>query len=285
MDLKNAISANINGARAALALAVLTFISHFLISSLSNNTFFALSTNENSLDIIFLMFCAYGILKNSRLAALIMLVTYLSGILFFIFEYKRYSGFVISLMFLYFFINAVRGTFYYHKIMIKDEPKLERRNKFFKYLGLPIFSLYSLGLGIVVLQSSTLLPSSNVQYGAVISKKDVQTLIDNNIINYNDEIQLFYSYGLISILNGGNIITNDRVIIYLKLDNDEVLVQDLYFDEIAKIEILQKGNFLNDTIIKVWDLSDQNWIPLAITTSSNGDKLFINTIIVNSPNL
>ena len=161
MELKDAIKANTSGAVATLLLAFLVFLQRRLFPILGDNSYFVQELSVYYIEVIVLMICAYGIFKHSRLAALIVFITFLGERVLYILEYNTFSGYIITIAFLYYFFNAVRGTYYYHKIVSRDEPKLEKVNKYFNYIGLPLITLYSIGLVINMLQSSVLMPSAN----------------------------------------------------------------------------------------------------------------------------
>ena len=76
-------------------------------------------------DIVLVFSMAFGIYKKSRICALIMLLHYLLSKLVMInygINFFDLSG-IISLVFIYFYVQAVRGTITYHKLIKNDEKK------------------------------------------------------------------------------------------------------------------------------------------------------------------
>jgi len=76
-------------------------------------------------DIVLVFSMAFGIYKKSRICSVIMLLHYLLSKLVMInygINLFDLSG-IISLGFIYFYVQAVRGTFTYHKLINNNEKK------------------------------------------------------------------------------------------------------------------------------------------------------------------
>ena len=71
----------------------------------------------NSLDVVFIFILAYGMYKKSRIAASIMFIYFLASKILIIAETGQPNGVLLSLMFLYYFFQAMVGTFQYHKLV------------------------------------------------------------------------------------------------------------------------------------------------------------------------
>ncbi len=71
----------------------------------------------SSLDVVLIFALAFGIYKKSRTAATIMFVYFLLSKIWFIVETGKPSGIVLSLVFLYFYLQAMIGTYQYHKFV------------------------------------------------------------------------------------------------------------------------------------------------------------------------
>ena len=77
-------------------------------------------------DILLVFSMAFGIYKKSRICAAIMLLHYLLSKLVMInygINFFDLSG-IISLVFIYFYVQAVRGTITYHKLIKNNEKKI-----------------------------------------------------------------------------------------------------------------------------------------------------------------
>ena len=132
------------------------------------------------------------------------------------------------------------------------------------------------GLGLLI--GTDFLPDTEVQAGEELSKDLKQKLISADIIYEEDSIQYFYSYGLTSILEGGSILTSDRVIIYFPEENQEISVYEIRFEDISNIELIEDGNFFNDSIYKIQGNSPNNWIKVELSTEGRGDVKFMEAL-------
>src|SRR5690606_7600414 len=119
-------------------------------------------------------------------------------------------------------------------------------------------------------------PDTAVVDANKIRLKDLDLLVTEGILKEEEKVELFYSAGLTSIIEDGNILTDRRVISYELVDG-ELLIYSAKFAEIANIVIIQEGDYLNDTIIEIWKL-DNNGFRLFLSTESDGDKRFIDEI-------
>lgn len=70
----------------------------------------------NSLDVVLIFFLAFWIHKRSRVAATAMFVYFLISKIMVIAETGQASGGLVALIFLYFYFQAMVGTFQYHKL-------------------------------------------------------------------------------------------------------------------------------------------------------------------------
>ena len=91
------------------------------------------------------------------------------------------------------------------------------------------------------MSTTGVVPSTRVLAYDEINQTDIQTLQESNIVLSSDEVAYFYSQGLSSILESGNVLTQDRVILYLTDESNELQVYELFFNEISDVVIEEKG--------------------------------------------
>ena len=117
MDRIEALKAIRYGATAALISGVMTSIV-VLVAISSDNTgslrFFNDSAMIVDIALIFLLAC--GIFFKSRAAAVAMLIYFIISKILITVEQGEPSGIVLGLVFIYFYFQAVRGTFSYHRL-------------------------------------------------------------------------------------------------------------------------------------------------------------------------
>ena len=122
------------------------------------------------------------------------------------------------------------------------------------------------------------IPSTEVLAGDKLPKSEVRTLLSEGIIDDNEQVVYFYSAGVSSILEDGNLLTDRRVISYFTNDENELEVYELFFAEIRNVELVQDGNFLNDSIYKVFSNEGDAWLLLYLSAESRGDIRFVEAL-------
>ena len=281
MNRGEAIKATKTGALIAVATGILGL----------GLTFYALSSNASGfiglwndplafLDIVLIFILAFGVYKKSRTAAVVMVLYFIFSKIYLIIAGGQLSGntIVFSLVFLYFYVKSVQGAFVFHKIEKQENPNYQPASKVAIYIGIPVVGIVVLLLGLGLLTDTDFLPATDVQAGEELSKNLKQKLISADIIYEEDSIQYFYSYGLSSILEGGSILTSDRVIIYFPEENQEISVYEIRFEDVSNIELIEDGNFFNDSIYKIQGNSPDNWIKVELSTEGRGDVKFMEAL-------
>ena len=122
------------------------------------------------------------------------------------------------------------------------------------------------------------LPSTEVQTGTKVLLSDRNALISNTIISKDDHIEYFYSVGVTSIMEGGTVLTNDRVILYFTDEDQKIQVYEIYFNDIVSIELIEMGNAMNDSIYKINSKKPDAWLQIPLSTENRGDIKFIEAL-------
>jgi hypothetical protein len=233
---------------------------------------------------VFLMFiCGYGMHKNSRAAAVIISAHFIydKALLFLMagenFEIGTASSFgqVISLIFLYFYVMAIKGTFAYHRIEKASNPEYKPVSKWVFIFGIPMGVLVLALLTLGVLEKSGILPTAKVISGYEIRASDREFLITSKIVEDGENIEYFNPNGLFSSIDQGEILTDHRVISYLKGNNGKLIVYELYFNEISSVELIEAGDEFSPSVYKVKTSEEDKWIELHLPKESGGDLKFI----------
>ena len=149
-----------------------------------------------------------------------------------------------------------------------------------KYLLVSFTSMLVILLTIVLLQETSILPSTSVQKGSELSKGNNIDLINNKIISKNDNILFFYSEGLFSILEGGQLITDDKIISYQKNEEELIQVDEMYFKNVKEVILEQKGSLTSLSTYKIIGNENAKYenITIFLSTENDKDKDFINAI-------
>jgi hypothetical protein len=279
MDRDKALRAINNGAIAACISGTLT-LAIWLVAIFSNASGTIGLWNDPSvfLDVLLIFSCAYGIYKKSRFAAVVLFCYFILAKIYIGIETGRTSGIVMGLVFLYFYGKAVQGTFVFRKIEKAENPNYKPTSKLLYYIGVPLLVIFVVLMGIGLMTMTSILPSTEVQPGNKMIQSDRNLLIANAIITSDDHIEYFYSDGLTSILESGSVLTDDRVIRYFPDENQKIVVYEIYFNDIASVELIEMGNFMNDSIYKINSYESDAWLQLALSTEKRGDIKFIEAL-------
>jgi hypothetical protein len=233
---------------------------------------------------VFLMFiCGYGMHKNSRAAAVIISVNFIFDKVFLFlmadenFEVGTASSFgqVISLIFLFFYVMAIKGTFTYHRIEKASNPKYKPVSKWIFIFGIPMGLLVFALLVLGILSESGVIPTARVISGYEVKNSDKEFLIASKIIEDGEKIEYFNPNGLFPSIEQGDILTDHRVISYLTDDNGKLIVYELYFNEISSVLLIEAGDQFSPSVYKVKTSEENKWIELHLPKESGGNLKFI----------
>jgi hypothetical protein len=279
MNLEQALKATKNGATAAFISGTLT-VAVFLYAMSSNADGTVGLWNDPAIlvDVIIIFACAFGLLRQSRFAAVTLCIYWVLAKAFILIETGHATGLAVGLIFLYFYAKAVQGTFAYHRIKKEEDPDYQAAPRWYSYVGIPALTIFLLATGYGLLTMTDYVPSTTVIDGNEVSAADRDILVSNGILYEDEEIVLFYSYGLVSVLEGGSILTDRAVISYFVDDDDQPLPYELTFDRIKDITLYEEGNYLNDALYKIDSYEEDSWFLVQLSTESRGDVRFIETL-------
>ena len=124
MEISEALKNIKYGYIAALVSAGITVVLNFLQFDAGDVNLF--SDPVVLYDVIIILLLAFGIYKKSRVCAIAMLIYFILGKIFQFQEYASYgidtppSTYLVAVVFIYFYFQAVRGTIAFHKINKKN---------------------------------------------------------------------------------------------------------------------------------------------------------------------
>ena len=125
-----------------------------------------------------------------------------------------------------------------------------------------------------------MVPDTYITEGSKLSNYVKAELIDHGILREDDKIIYIFSTDFISYINEGQIITEKSVISYIKNEEDLINIWRMDFDEIDRVEQIQKGDFFNYSIFYIYGnrKSEYEYIEVYLPHEKDGDKIFINYI-------
>lgn len=188
--------------------------------------------------------------KKSYSAALFLLIYFLSSKLIIAAETMSIQSGVISLVFIYFYLQGVIGTRELRNLRDSFPVKRGAGAIALRFLAGVGLALFLLAAGWGTLMSMKVLPDSVMIEGNDIPQRYAVKLRQQGILAEGELIEVFYSSGLLSILEDGNLMTDRRVISYEESE-DEMLVLSATFEEVSHILIAEDGATFRDALLEV----------------------------------
>lgn len=216
--------------------------------------------------------------KQSRVASIFIFIYFIIAKIFIAVETQSFRGIGTALIFLYFYGKAIQGAFVFHAIEKAENPDYKAAPQWAYLLGIPAALIVLLLMGLGLMSTMGVVSPTYVQAGDEVSADYINTLKSNDIIFEGDRVDYFYSQGFNSILESGNILTQDRVILYFTDENQEIQVAELYFNEIVDVTLESKGNILNDSVYVVATLDSDRWLKLFLSAEQGGDEKFVDAL-------
>jgi len=278
MDNKKAIKATKNGAIAAFVSAGITFL-YVFIAVFNNADGYMGFWNDTSMffDVIFILICGFGMRRQSRAAAIAIFIYFIFSKIYIGIETGKMTSSGVAMVVLYFYGRAIQGAFAYHKIQKKENPNYKLAPKWMYYVGIPVGVLMSILMVFGMMATVGVVPSVTVVTGSEMNSKDILLLTEEGIIHQNDKIEFFYSDSYSSILKSGNILTDNRVVVYTQ-EEGSLQIYELPFQDIVSVELIKQGNYLNDSIYKVHSFQEDAWIRLILSTEDQKDVAFVEAL-------
>lgn len=225
------------------------------------------------LDVVLIAGLAVAIHRKSRAASVLMFAYFILSKIYLSVEMGRPAGIVVGLVFLYFFGKAIQGSFAYHRIRASQDPDYRPAGKWMYFVWPPI-ALTIIVLALYGLSSTLhLTPQTAVVSGEDLSQHEIDLLVSEGLLQPGERVVLFYSEGLLSIREGGNILTEERVISYEEVDG-ELWVASVSYSDIEDVVLELEGDFFNDAVIAVYTASDEVFRVLA-SAEEGGDSVFV----------
>lgn len=281
MNIDEAQIATRHGSNAAYISAAFTFLVVGAAMFSSSSAMEFMNDPFNFIDVALIAGLAFGMRRHSRAAAIVMFVYFVFSKILIAVETGAMGGIAASLVFLYFFGGAIKGSFAYHKIRHSVDPEYTPPKKWTYWVGIPAGLILIALLTLGVLSEVGVVPAISVVNGEDLSQDDKNLLLKLGVVQPSEEIELFYSAGLTSISADGNLLTDQRIISYEEL-GDGLFIYSTPYDEVDEFVLYQQGDYLNDTIIEIWPEAQEGF-RLYLSTDEGGDQRFISAINARLP--
>ena len=83
---------------------------------------------------------------------------------------------------------------------------------------------------------------------------------------------------MVSILESGNVLTQDRVILYINSENEGMEIYEIFLNEITEVVLETEGDTLNDSVYRINTNDPERWLKLFLSTEQKGDEKFIKAL-------
>ncbi len=188
-----------------------------------------------------------------------------------------------ALIFGYFYVRGLVAAWEYRRITsIKAGPQEEKQRPKIPvgvWIGIacaPFGLLFVLIMVLGTLITAGISPDTKILCGKEIPSGQRDVLNEMGLLLGNEEILYFYSEGIFSVREAGNLLTDRRVISYEKMQGN----LDIYsarFDEIKDTEIYFTDSFFDDSLLEVYT-SETDGFMLYLSNELDRDHDFYDTL-------
>jgi hypothetical protein len=222
--------------------------------------------------------CAFGIYRKSRVAAVLIFVYFIVAKVILAVETQSYNGIFLALVFLYFYGKAIQGSFVYHKLEKAENPDYKATSKSTYVVGTLIVLIVTVLLGFALMSTIGVIPSTRVLSGSEVNPDDIATLRSQGIVSSEQNVDYLYTYGMSSILESGNILTQEHVIVYFTDEEEGLLIYEIPIYEITDVELETPGDAFSDSVYVVHTNDPEKWLKLYLSREQKGDQKFVKAL-------
>lgn len=233
------------------------------------------------LDVGIIAAFTYGTYKRNRYSALGLLLFFIISKLMTAFENGISASLVVSLVFIYLFLQGTIAAFQIHKdnlskkaVNLAEEDVNKKNKRLGYYFGISFGGAIIL-LFVIFMIIGLLSPEAEVISGKQLNKKYSAFVYDEGIISPSESIIYWYSDSFLDFKGGFYFITQERVVVYSK--DWETPIIDIPYNTINDIEFIQDSSFIVDSQISLY-LNDETMVYFPLSSDYNGDIKFHNKL-------
>jgi hypothetical protein len=231
----------------------------------------------NLFDVLVIFAFTYGIYKKSRIFSILLLAYFIISQITIISTTERYQGGLLALVFFYFYIQGIRGTFAYHQIKKNDEDyKVYNEPKKLKIIVGSILGIILLIIIVFFWIFAVYSPDTKIVPGAQLKNSYLSVIRDLKLLDPDEKIQFFYSDGLFDIKEGFYFFSDKKVVIYNETLEKPTIV--IGFSEIEDIELDRSESSWDDSQITVY-LFDETTVWFPVSNENDGDKKYYDSLV------
>ena len=150
-----------------------------------------------------------------------------------------------------------------------------------KFIGSIFGFLVVAGMIFGKMMDAGLVPSDRVLIGSDIPSDQMEVLLSEGIVQNGETIEYFYSEGLISVREGGSILTDNRIIAYEEDENDDLSIFEVKNKDVVSVELIQQGDSLNYSVYTVATANEDEWVDLWLPHEHGDAERFVTAVRSN----
>ena len=105
-----------------------------------------------------------------------------------------------------------------------------------------------------------------------------EELVAEGIIERGESIEYFYSEGMLSIMEGGSVLTNARVIAYERIDDGTINYYSIPHNDIVSVTLIQEGDAMTYAVYQVNTAEEDYWLNLLLPHEYGDGERFANAV-------
>lgn len=144
----------------------------------------------------------------------------------------------------------------------------------FKIIKILFAGMLLIGSVFAVFIATGSVPDTKAVTGSELPDSAQQKLVESGIVFENEVIEYYYSEGLTSFVDYGNLFTDTRVISYeLDPDTNERNIYSATYGEISGITFDKSDSMLEDSVIEVYESGEYSFL-LYVSSEDGRDVKF-----------
>ncbi len=149
----------------------------------------------------------------------------------------------------------------------------------FKILKSFFGGLLLLGIAFTVFIATGQIPHSKAVTGMELAQSAQKKLVESGIVLESEKIEYYYSEGLTSFVDYGNLFTDMRVISYeLDPETNERKIYSANYNEISEFLFERAESVLEDSVIQVYESGEFSFA-LLVSDEEGGDEKFYRKLV------
>ena len=186
------------------------------------------------------------------------------------------------LLLIYAFAHSIQVAMFYALRRMASTGATEgsgkRMPRLLQWSSVPAALVVAALIGMGALMETGNVPSDRVIAGADLPGRQYEALLREGIVGEGEKVEYFYSEGLWSVLEGGSILTDHRVIAYETGEDRQLHVYEVYLEDIGSVELVQQGDALSFSVYQVSTENEEYWLHLWLPHEYDDDKTFIRAV-------